>query len=61
MKEPLSRMLNIRSGELSQASLHMTSPGFFAQIEQDTRTGKKSRNDGVFKNRMLSLAPPVVN
>ena len=61
LKEPLSRMLNIRSGELSQASLHMTSPGFFAPIEQDSRVGKKSRADGVFKNRMLSLAPPKTN
>ena len=51
-------MLNIGSGELSQASLHMTSPGFFGQLEPDTRVGKKSRVEGVFKNRMLSLAPP---
>ena len=52
-------MLNIRSGELSQASLHLTSPtGFFAPIDQDSlRIGKKSRADGIFKNRMLSLAP----
>ena len=54
-------MLNIGSGELSQASLHMTSPGFFAPIEADQRLGKKSRNEGIFKNRMLSLAPPAIN
>lgn len=50
-------MLNIGSGELSQASLHLTAPGqFFSPINGTNALNTKSRNEGVFKNRMLSVA-----
>ena len=52
-------MLNIGSGDLSQASLNMTSPGFFTQdAPEDTiQTKKSSRN--VFKGRLNSLQPAI--
>ena len=55
-------MLNIGSGDLSplsQASLNMTSPGFFNQdTPEDTVQTKKSRN-GIFKGRLNSLQPAI--
>ena len=52
-------MLNIGSGDLSQASLNMTSPGFFTQDtpEDTVQTKKSSRN--VFKGRLNSLQPAI--
>ena len=50
-------MLNIGSGDLSQASLNMTSPGFFiTDTPEETAQTKKSRN-GIFKGRMNSVQP----
>ena len=51
-------MLNIVSGELSQASLHMTAaPGFYTPIGSEMDKVKKSRNEGIFKSKMNSIAP----